>query len=267
MIRPLVENDLTSVRRFLEPVQPGNIYIYSTLLHAGLSQPGLQFWGDFDEMHRLSAVLSRFGACWMLWHAGFADWTGLARTVLADGRPFYFSGEATVLAPLQEILVGARTHDHEQMALCALEEAPPPLKVGEVRRANAGDLGALARFFAGAGEMRRSSVDLADTLCLRRVYAVWRHGHVVSAAVTNAEAPRIAVIGGVYTAPAYRRKGLSTACVGALAGELLAEGRTPWLYYRNESAGRVYRHLGFRMRGEWARWYYDAGSRECGGGD
>jgi len=76
-------------------------------------------------------------------------------------------------------------------------------------------------------------------------------GQIQAAALTNAEAAGMAIIGGVFTRPAARGRGLSQAVCSALCQELLAEGVQPVLYWRNPAAGTVYRKLGFRPIGEW----------------
>jgi hypothetical protein len=62
------------------------------------------------------------------------------------------------------------------------------------------------------------------------------------------------MLGGVATLPAHRGKGLSALCVGALCKHLLDKGfHTVALFYLedNDSAGRVYRKLGFQEAGHW----------------
>jgi len=74
---------------------------------------------------------------------------------------------------------------------------------------------------------------------------------VLATALTNAEIRHRAMIGGVFTDPAVRGRGLSQAVCSALCAELLAEGKQPALYWANPAAGTVYRKLGFRLIGQW----------------
>jgi uncharacterized protein len=128
-------------------------------------------------------------------------------------------------------------------------QAPPDGFV--IRRAGLDDLAKLVAFFSGAGHMSRSPAGVERPLRNRRVWIALKDGEVVAAALTNAETERLAMVGGVYTAPAWRGRGLSQAVCSALCDELIQTGRQPVLYWENPAAGRVYTKLGFRAIGTW----------------
>ena len=137
--------------------------------------------------------------------------------------------------------------------------ALPVLPLGvRVRRARYADLSGLARLYTGAvGFERASPTQVRDTL-RERILALRTHvarsgRRMLAAASTTAETPSAAMIGGVWTDPAWRDRGLGTAVVAALARELLAEGREPYLFYLvdNAPAARVYAKIGFRPVGPW----------------
>ncbi|MDO9065822.1 MAG: GNAT family N-acetyltransferase, partial [Chloroflexota bacterium] len=48
-------------------------------------------------------------------------------------------------------------------------------------------------------------------------------------------------------------RGYASAVVSSLCADLLARGKTPHLFYRedNDAAGRIYRRLGFGPVGRW----------------
>lgn len=82
-----------------------------------------------------------------------------------------------------------------------------------------------------------------------RNVAVCEDGVPVSAAMTTAEWSGGALIGGVATAPEYRRRGLAGRCVGALTAALQQEERQVYICPKNEGAQRVYTALGFTVCG------------------
>jgi uncharacterized protein len=96
---------------------------------------------------------------------------------------------------------------------------------------------------------------LSEQLAYRTLFLVEdEQGRVASAALTSAETPAAAMLGGVATLPQHRGKGLSTICVGALCERLFRSGvqRVSLFYLKgNDSAGRVYEKLGFHDAGEW----------------
>lgn len=76
-------------------------------------------------------------------------------------------------------------------------------------------------------------------------------GHIVAKAQTNAHGFHCHQIGGVYTVPAYRNRGIATALVATLAYNRLDIGKTPVLFVkvRNMAARRVYEKIGFTLHG------------------
>ena len=87
-------------------------------------------------------------------------------------------------------------------------------------------------------------------------------GNLLSCAMTTAETAAAAVIGGVATHPAARRRGLAEGLVRALAGELKQEGKTPYLLCRGELRP-FYERLGFCNHGNWQQ----AGIAQSAGGE
>jgi predicted GNAT family acetyltransferase len=120
-----------------------------------------------------------------------------------------------------------------------------------VRKAKMDDLPGLIALFANAGSMARTPPGVERPLRDRRVWIALKDGTVVSAALTNAETATLAMIGGVYTDPAWRGRGLSQAVCSGLCAELEAANRQPVLYWHDPMAGRVYTKLGFRPIGSW----------------
>ena len=125
--------------------------------------------------------------------------------------------------------------------------APPGIIL---RRATLDDVDALLQLYANAGDMRRVRT-IEYPICATRLWLAEQSGEIVAAALTNAETPSLAMIGGVYTAPSVRGRGYSQALCSALCRELLGDDKQPVLYWATPAAGAVYRKLGFRRIGEW----------------
>ena len=83
-------------------------------------------------------------------------------------------------------------------------------------------------------------------------------GETAAKANTNAIGIRWAQIGGVYTAPDFRRKGCASLLVETLAEKIVASNRLPVLYARNgnEGAQKAYAALGFTKTGGFTIAYY-----------
>ncbi len=59
------------------------------------------------------------------------------------------------------------------------------------------------------------------------------------------EGEKVAALGGVATAPAFRRRGFASALLARACGALRADGKTPLLCPVDAAAGRLYASLGF----------------------
>ena len=83
-------------------------------------------------------------------------------------------------------------------------------------------------------------------------------GEPAAKANTNAVGIRWAQIGGVYTAPDFRRKGCASLLVKTLAEKIVASKRFPVLYARNgnEGAQKAYSAIGFIKTGGFTIAYY-----------
>ncbi|MFO7882027.1 MAG: GNAT family N-acetyltransferase [Kosmotogaceae bacterium] len=84
-----------------------------------------------------------------------------------------------------------------------------------------------------------------------RSYYMEIDGEIVSTASTSAEAGDSAMIVAVATDRKYRNKGYATAVMSKLCSDLVKEGKTPFLFYSNPFAGKIYERIGFRNIGIW----------------
>jgi uncharacterized protein len=109
----------------------------------------------------------------------------------------------------------------------------------------------LVAFYAHAEGMTRPPQAVARPLQDTRLWLAEQDGQILSTALTNAETQHLAMIGGVFTRPAARGRGLSQAVCSALCQDLFAAGCQPVLYWGEPVAGAVYHKLGFRPIGQW----------------
>ncbi|QHX43310.1 GNAT family N-acetyltransferase [Treponema vincentii] len=94
-------------------------------------------------------------------------------------------------------------------------------------------------------------LSLCARLTTEYIYKVSADGHIVAKAGTNAQGFHWFQIGGVYTLPAYRNKGLAAAAVAHLINTHSAEAHGFALFVKtaNTAALRVYKKLGFEQCG------------------
>lgn len=92
--------------------------------------------------------------------------------------------------------------------------------------------------------------------------SLWIDGRPVAKAGTNALTPRWAQIGGVYTQPALRGRGLQKRLLAFLLARLTAQGRGACLFVKktNIRAASLYRSLGFQ---DWGSFTIVYGHRQA----
>ena len=85
-----------------------------------------------------------------------------------------------------------------------------------------------------------------------------RRGQPVAKAATNARGFAVDQIGGVYTLPELRSRGIGAAIMVELLRRVLGAGRSATLFVKphNAAAIRLYQKLGFQMRGDYRIAYY-----------
>lgn len=256
MIRLLNETDRAPAIDLLEASSATNLYLLGNMESLGFDADFCQFWGDFGEDSRLRAVLNRYMSGWTIYGLPSADWSALAAVI--DNHPIPATrlqdnpGGIDSLIPYLHRYDAKEVHTEQLMTLDAgnfhqLDGAPGVL----VRRAEQSDVAALVDLFADAGQMTRSPEAVKRPLNDTRIWLAEIGGEVRSVALTNAETSTLAMIGGVFTPPAWRGRGLSQAVCSALCAELLAEGKRPVLYWDTPAAGAIYRKLGFHDVGQW----------------
>lgn len=263
MIRLLHEQDRAAAVRLTQESPVYNLYILGNIDAVGFDRPFCQFWGDVAPDGSLRAIVNRYMTGWVIFGRPGADWAGLAALMdHHEVQPQRLQDNPGGIPSWLPFLRRYQAAKVDEARLMALDEgdfrpaAPPPGV--RVRRAVLGDLDRLVEFFADAGSMSRGASGVERPLRDTRIWLAEpadppAHGPnpIFATALTNAEVSDRAMIGGVYTPPAYRRRGLSMAVCAGLCADLFEDAKQPVLYWENPAAGSVYDRLGFRHLGVW----------------
>lgn len=152
----------------------------------------------------------------------------------------------------------------------ALPTRAEPYPGVTIRRASAADLDALLPLQEAyereevltrihSFNQAACKASLARALERQIVFAAEEGGVIVAKAGTNARGFTVDQIGGVYTLPARRGRGLGYALMVALLEAISEQGRTPALFVKpiNAPARALYRGLGFQDIGDYRADYFD----------
>lgn len=259
MIRLLTEADRAMAVEFLSIAPQFNLYMLGNLEKLGFAHEICEFWGDVvptPNGTRLRAVLNRYMTGWTVYGVAAADWPALGS--ILDNHPAGASrlqdnpdGIASFMPYLQRYRQ-EKMEIEEVMDLNPADFQPLAAPAGiTIRRGSLADLAELTAFYAEAEHMSRSPAAVERPLRDTRLWLAEQNGKILSTALTNAETSKLAMIGGVYTPPAARGRGLSQAVCSGLCADLIADQKQPVLYWGTPAAGAVYRKLGFHATGQW----------------
>ncbi len=261
--RKLSGSDRRALEDLLAQEPQYTLFFRGNLSTYGLEDPDLEYWGVYNLDGSLESILMRYRYNWSPY--GSESAYGLesfgpekadyrAYAVIADNHPAglsFITGKPAIVRNLASQLANHRVIKEHPSFFCSVHELSAPQKeTGRVRRATEADIPAMAELYR-EDEPQRDVQALARRIREGRFYLVEEGRLMVSAAGTTAETSDTAMIGGVFTPPALRRRGYASTCVYRLCKDLLAEGKTPCLFYFNPVAGSIYRRLGFKDIGPW----------------
>ena len=181
----------------------------------------------------------------------------LVEALLSDERPAKVTAGGRVRpwieGALRERASLAREHRLLAMA-CRRAVDIPVLDEGvALRWAAEGDEPALARYAEAYGAERGVTIraNWPREIEARRIAVATLHGELAAVVRRNGGTPRYECIGGTYTLPALRRRGLGTAVTAFASRQILAECKSVHLIVDDDNAAAIatYRKLGFEELG------------------
>jgi predicted GNAT family acetyltransferase len=264
--RALQPADERHMRQFLLRDGGYGLFITSNLLAYGATYPGMRFWGQFASSGDLEAIGMIANSSASVYAPTGAAIQPLLEIILRE-RLRFIMGRADLIsqahAAAAQPIERLEIHRYAELAPKKLARVSAPDDATRVRRGYLGDVAGLAQLYYGSDGFERLSLNqirhvMHNRVTQLRTYLAEQDGAIIAAASTSAEAYDAALIGGVWTTPQSRGRGMSSAVVGALCGALARERKRPYLFYLhdNAAAARVYAKLGFRVTGEWRVLYF-----------
>jgi len=259
----LSEQDQPLMEALFATGQGYTLFLSANLSYLHSSIDLVRYWGAYIGRH-LAAVLMMVGRRAMMYAEPGIDLSLLAE-IATQQQVDFTMGQPECVDSLLQLPVGRRVERREEhfLAEYVLPRSHMPAIVTPpgtlIRRAHPSDLEALTTLYfrtdgfesLGKDQVRRTLYGRIRSL---RTWVAEEQGWLQSAASTSAETSDAAMIGGVWTAPDVRRRGLSSAIMAALSRELIEEGRRPFLFYLtdNVAAAHVYSRVGYSAIGRWS---------------
>jgi len=264
MIRLLKDEDREQALAFLDRDHECNLIMIYDIDHFGLHNQGHPFQGDYYGSVSAAglsgiAALFNFGSLF-IYAPDMGSAPQLVEYMVAlERKPSYVIGRAEWAGPVidglrEQGLRPAGAEEQEYMVLT--QDSFRPRFGAETRFAEPRDLERLIElnrafqleYFGGLTAAEEELGRMAEMRMERAGIAVAEAGgEIVSKAESMVRTSRAALIGGVYTVPEHRGKGLSFACMSLLCKEILGSIGKACLNVAKENAPaqRVYRGIGF----------------------
>lgn len=225
------------------------------VVHRAGSDPAWQILLSRRHGELSGVSASTPGGQWFLETTGSDAVGQLVPTILpSDGAqwPTKVTTSGQVKGWLRPRLVECGAVVHREHDLLAMACHKPP-EGGEGRWAGASDRPALERYQAAYNEERRTTTAPDWSALLRRpaVAVLEEDGRLVAVVKRTGDTTRYATIGGTWTEPSSRRRGLAARLTSFIVGSLLRERPAVHLVVDDDNSAAIalYRSLGFEETG------------------
>lgn len=263
MIRKLGEMDRDRLMDYLKPEKEVNLFMIGDLENYGFEKGFQEFWGEFDKEGNLTGVLLRYYSSFILYTRFPCSYEKFSDIIKSYDSVKVISGKQEIIEKLEPHMDLTKIQKRISY-LCKLDmlnqSCTPPCSY-KILPITPGDIDAVIEMLEDIEEFSNVSANRESFLLeiekgACRGYIIKDGDKIVSTARTAAENSFSAMVVGVATRKEYRRRGLASACMYRLCRDLLAEGKTPCLFYHNPEAGRIYKRLGFREIGKWVMYIF-----------
>ncbi len=264
--RLLIPGDRAAIESLCGRTPEHDLVMLANLDRLSGYQDLVQYWGQFDDSGRLAGVLMRYHALWYVHGEDDADLSAMAQLIEIRGRPrIVLNDSPRTIEALASLLDGYRVElrlparlrtrraGHSPPPRGAEKLGAPPLGTPSVRRATLDDVERLAAFYAAAPEdVRRGADSLSRSVVGgRRTFLAEDQGEVVACALTTAELPNLAMVGGLHATARDRGGENLLPALGALVQSLAAEGKDACVVTRDPRIDDVCDQLSFSDTGPW----------------
>ncbi|MDP3130147.1 MAG: GNAT family N-acetyltransferase [Bacillota bacterium] len=260
MFRQGDATDIAGILAFAGKEPELNLFLIGDLEFYGLDNDFIDVWIEETSEGKLKTVLLRYHRNFLL-HSETNDYdrASVWKIVQAHDGTFLNCSGACFSYLKEELPANAEIRPMKMAKMRQL--IAPEFRLMPVRIAAPDDAERIVRSMFQIEEFRSMLTDsLEARIRLSKAkmtdgfsthFIIEADGVVIANANTIAVSRKAAMIGGVFTLPAYRGKGLATSVVAMLCQNLLERDIAPVLFFENPKAATIYHKLGFVDFAEW----------------
>lgn len=244
------ENQREELLNFLYKEPSINLFAIGDIETYGFNHFDVDVWAYVDSKDEITGVLVRYKNNIMPIHGKDFEGVDTFLPLIQSLTPLYISGSEEAIVQYEEDF---EDYEKEESYLSECKELAmeSPL-VHQVISLEKEDSALYLNFLKEVGMNNEHSIEDIVNELERNPEAIQvikdETGEIISSGRIAIETELSAMIIAVGTAESYREKGYGTAIVAALVNYCIQKNKTACLFYSNPDAGRVYQHLGFKVK-------------------
>ena len=260
MLRLATEKDRRKVLGYCLEEKNINLFIIGDIENFGFDKEFQDVWIQYSENNIIGIIL-RYHTNFIVYSKNLEMNFEEVVELLMKNDAKVVSGKLTVINKIYELI--NKSYNKREMFFCELRDESKLEKDIEekIEVATADDSMEIAKAYGKIKEFEgvySNDVNERYKQINNRIVSkegihifIKENNEIIAHGNTTASTTVNAMIGGVFTVPEHRRKGLGSKVVSALAKELIREGKSACLFFDNDDAGKIYYRLGFEKIDKW----------------
>jgi uncharacterized protein len=256
MIIQAIDSDKNDIIDELRKNIISNVYLYIDILMYGLSSDFIKVWIE-KKQGEIKQIILRYYNSFQIYTTKESDYSDII-SLIYEYKPAMISGRADLIRKLDARVVELYEKTYGVVLSQSYTGIQYKQKPELATKDDMEEIAYLVCSDKGIGGHYKPK-DLKAQFISRledktgRNYIIRREGKIVAHYATYAEAPEIAVMGGLIVVPEYRGKGYARLLHCYLSDILTKEKREAILFCHEEDVLKMYLKLGAEVRSEYGK--------------
>ncbi|SCK03856.1 Predicted acetyltransferase [uncultured Clostridium sp.] len=260
MLRLAIENDRREILEYCLEERNINLFIIGDIENFGFDKEFQNVWIQYNE-ESITGIILRYHTNFIVYSKKLdIDFEEVVELLIKNDAKV-ISGKLSVVNRIYEFIDS--NYNKREMFFCEFRDESKLEVVCEksIEIATADDSMDIAKAYGDIKEfegMYSNDINERYNQINNRIISkegihifIKENGKIIAHGNTTATTTVNSMIGGIFTTPEHRNKGLASKVVTELVRLLLKEGKSACLFFDNEEAGKIYYRLGFENIDKW----------------
>lgn len=260
MLRLASEKDRREVLDYCLEEPNINLFIIGDIENFGFDKDFQDVWIQYNE-DNITGIILRYHTNFIVYSKDLdMDFEEVSELLIKNDAKV-ISGKLSVMNRIYELI--DKNYNKREMFFCEFRDESKLEKVSEksIEIATPDDSMDIAKAYGNIKEfegMYSNDINERYKQINNRIISkegvhifIKENDKIIAHGNTTATTTVNAMIGGIFTIPEYRNKGLGSKVVTELVKILINEGKSACLFFDNQEAGKIYYKLGFENIDKW----------------